>query len=301
MKPLRTRLQETRKRLGTPWEVLERDYVLSWILAGMAEVDVLRETLVFKGGTALRKCYFGEYRFSEDLDFSCTAGVPAGAAMADAMQDACGAAVRLLDVYAPIEITCERYTEREPHPGGQEAFTIRARLPWQRQVWTRVMVEVTMDERVLRPPVMRPVIHGYDEPFDVQVRVYALEEVVAEKLRAILQYVAKLDERGWSRSRARDYYDLWRVLGTYRNEMDLRDFASFLREKCSIRDVSFRDSDDFFQPNMLAYVARTWDQWLGPLVPDLPHFGTVIGELRPQIEILLAPGASNTDDGAVRR
>ncbi|NQT89044.1 nucleotidyl transferase AbiEii/AbiGii toxin family protein [bacterium] len=301
MKPLRTRLQETRKRLGTPWEVLERDYVLLWILAGMAEVDVLRETLVFKGGTALRKCYFGEYRFSEDLDFSCTAGVPAGAAMADAMQDACGAAVRLLDVYAPIEITCERYTEREPHPGGQEAFTIRARLPWQRQVWTRVMVEVTMDERVLRPPVMRPVIHGYDEPFDVQVRVYALEEVVAEKLRAILQYVAKLDERGWSRSRARDYYDLWRVLGTYRNEMDLRDFASFLREKCSIRDVSFRDSDDFFQPNMLAYVARTWDQWLGPLVPDLPHFGTVIGELRPQIEILLAPGASNTDDGAVRR
>jgi len=288
MKPLRTRLQETRKRLGTPWEVLERDYVLSWILAGMAEVDVLRETLVFKGGTALRKCYFGEYRFSEDLDFSCTAGVPAGAAMADAMQDACGAAVRLLDVYAPIEITCERYTEREPHPGGQEAFTIRARLPWQRQVWTRVMVEVTMDERVLRPPVMRPVIHGYDEPFDVQVRVYALEEVVAEKLRAILQYVAKLDERGWSRSRARDYYDLWRVLGAYRSEMDLVDFGSLLREKCAVRSVSFSGPNDFFRETMLAYVEKTWSQWLGPLVPDLPSFGTVIGELCPQIHALLA-------------
>ena len=34
MKPLRTRLQEARKRLGIPWEVLERDYLLSWVLAG---------------------------------------------------------------------------------------------------------------------------------------------------------------------------------------------------------------------------------------------------------------------------
>jgi predicted nucleotidyltransferase component of viral defense system len=60
MKPLRTRLQEARNRLGIPWEVLERDYLLSWILAGIAQEELLRETLVFKGGTALRKCYFGD-------------------------------------------------------------------------------------------------------------------------------------------------------------------------------------------------------------------------------------------------
>ncbi len=53
MKPLRIRLQEERKRLGLPWEVIERDYLLSWILAGISRVDSLRETLVFKGGTAL--------------------------------------------------------------------------------------------------------------------------------------------------------------------------------------------------------------------------------------------------------
>ena len=68
MKPLRNRLQEVRKRLGTPWEILERDYVLSWLLAGISQVDALRDTMVFKGGTALKKCFFGDYRFSEDLD-----------------------------------------------------------------------------------------------------------------------------------------------------------------------------------------------------------------------------------------
>jgi len=59
MKPLQIRLQEARKRLGLPWEILERDYLLSWVLTGIAQVESLRDTLVFKGGTALKKCYFG--------------------------------------------------------------------------------------------------------------------------------------------------------------------------------------------------------------------------------------------------
>lgn len=69
MKPLRLRLEEARKRLGLPWELLERDYLLSWILAGITQVEALQNSLVFKGGTALKKCYFGDYRFSEDLGF----------------------------------------------------------------------------------------------------------------------------------------------------------------------------------------------------------------------------------------
>jgi predicted nucleotidyltransferase component of viral defense system len=78
MKPLRTRLQEARHRLGLPWEVLERDYLLSWMLAGIYQVDALRGVLAFKGGTALKKCYFGDYRFSEDLDFTAIGSAPSG-------------------------------------------------------------------------------------------------------------------------------------------------------------------------------------------------------------------------------
>jgi predicted nucleotidyltransferase component of viral defense system len=287
VKPLRTRLQEARKRLGIPWEVLERDDLLSWILAGIGRVDSLRETLVFKGGTALKKCDFGDDRFSEDLDFSSLEGVPTGEAMERAVREVCDAAAKLLHEYAPVEIVCERYTEKDPHPGGQEAFTIRARFPWQRQPQTRVMIETAVDEKVLKPVPTRRIIHEYGEPLEAQVRVYSLEEIVAEKLRAILQHVEKLEERGWSRSRARDYYDLWRVLGAYRDRMDLTDFPSFLREKCAVRNVAFAGPEDFFQERMLAYVEKTWDQWLGPLVPGLPTFDTVIGELRPQVASLV--------------
>lgn len=287
MRPLRTRLEESRRRLGIPWEVLERDYLLSWMLAGITQVEPLRNTLVFKGGTALKKCYFGDYRFSEDLDFSGVAGVPTGAPMERAVQEASAAAARLLNEYAPVEITCERYTEKDPHPGGQEAFAIRARFPWQKQPLTRVIIETALDEKLFKPVKIRRVIHEYGEPLDVEVAVYALEEIVAEKLRAILQHIEKLEERGWSRSRARDYYDLWRVLGAYRDQMDFSDFMPFLHKKCAIRKVSFTRADDFFQERMLAYIEKTWEQWLGPLVPGLPAFETVINELRPQVATLL--------------
>jgi len=287
MRPLRTRLEEARGRLGIGWETLERDYVLSWVLAGMVRVPVLRDALVFKGGTALKKCYFGQYRFSEDLDFSAVGDAPTGDTLEAAIRAACDVAVGLLDEYAPVAFECERYTEREPHPTGQEAFTIRARLPWHRRPHVRVMVEVSMDEPVLRPAPEREVIHEYGEELDTRVKVYSLEEVVAEKLRAILQHAEKLHERGWSRSRARDYYDLWRVLNAYRDRLQLDGFASLLQQKCQVRGVGFQGAEDFFQGSMLNYVERTWEQWLGPLVVELPPFGTVVRELREELPSLL--------------
>ena len=287
MKPLRNRLQEAHQQSGTRWDILERDYILSWILAGISRIESLHDTLIFKGGTALKKCYFGEYRFSEDLDFSGQPGVPTGETLEKTVEQACAMAVNLLDPFAPVEITCQRYTEKEPHPGGQEAFTLHARLPWQREPHTRVMIEISMDEKVLKPIQERSIIHGYGEPIKATVQVYALEEIIGEKLRAILQHIEMLSQRGWARSRARDYYDLWRILSAYGPLLDLSDFPTFLKAKCQIRHVTFASPDDFFLDVMLTHVESTWTQWLSPLVPNLPPFGTVIEQLRPQITSLI--------------
>ena len=149
------------------------------------------------------------------------------------------------------------------------------------------VARAVLDEEVLKPALKRRVIHEYGEPLEAEVRTYALEEIVAEKLRAILQHIAKLHTRGWSRSRARDYYDLWRVMEAYKDQLDLSNFVPFLREKCAVRNVSFEGPEDFFQEPMLSDVRSTWNQWLGGLVPGLKSFETVIGELRPQIEDLI--------------
>src|SRR5260221_9524368 len=56
-------------------DVLERDYCLAWFLSALAESD-LKAVLAFKGGTALKRCYFSDYRFSEDLDFTLIKALP---------------------------------------------------------------------------------------------------------------------------------------------------------------------------------------------------------------------------------
>jgi hypothetical protein len=51
-------------------EVIEKDYVLGWLLWGIGADPTLGNSWVFKGGTCLKKCYIETYRFSEDLDFT---------------------------------------------------------------------------------------------------------------------------------------------------------------------------------------------------------------------------------------
>ena len=52
-----------------PVESIEKNYILSWILVGIGQSG-LCNALCFKGGTSLKKIYFTDYRFSEDLDFT---------------------------------------------------------------------------------------------------------------------------------------------------------------------------------------------------------------------------------------
>jgi predicted nucleotidyltransferase component of viral defense system len=283
VRPLRARLEKARRDSGLPWEVLERDYLLSWVLAGIGASASLGEVLVFKGGTALKKCYFGDYRLSEDLDFSALADVPRGDALLEAMKAACATAEDLVGEYAPVEVSCDRYVERDPHPTGQEAFVVRSRLPWHRGPQSRLLVEVTVDEPILTPVRSRALMHEYGEPLDAGVLVYSLEEIVAEKLRALLQHTKSLDERGWSRSRARDYYDLWRIFGAYRPVLDLAGFPDLLERKCAVRSVAFGGVGDFFDPRVVALVKDTWRQWLGPLVSPLPDVDTVLESLRAEL------------------
>ena len=287
MRPLRTRLREAWERFGVQSYVIERDYLLSWVLAGINAVPELKETLVFKGGTSLKKCYFVDYRFSEDLDFSTLEGVPTGAELERLMGLACEEARMMLDDYAEVEFECQRHSENNPHPGGQEAFRIRARLPWHRRPDITVKVEITMDELIGWPLEQRSVIHNYEEPLDAELQIYSPTEVVAEKLRAIRQQLKLQEERGWTRNRARDYYDLWRVLGDFGDSVERTNFRRVLHDKCQLRGVSFKDSNDFFPPPILDKVKQDWQFYLGPLVPNLPAVEPVISELQPQVESLL--------------
>ena len=68
----RREIMDFSREFGLNANVIEKDYVIGWVLAGIANHPELGASWVFKGGTCLKKCYFETYRFSEDLDFTLT-------------------------------------------------------------------------------------------------------------------------------------------------------------------------------------------------------------------------------------
>ncbi len=284
---LRFRLEQERKRLGVPWYILEQDYVASWVLAGISHE--LGEYVAFKGGTALKKCYFGEYRFSEDLDFSAIGQCPRKSDLEVLLKSACQCAEQLMIKHVPnSRFYLTRYLEKQPHPKGQEAFVIRVKLPWHHDPLVKIMIEITMAEHVLLPTVIKPIMHNYGEEITQTINVYSLEEIIVEKLQAILQHTTKLHEQSWTRSRARDYYDLYSIFQTFSQGIDFECVKKTLLQKCALKGITFKGVEDFFETIMLDETSKTWQQWLVPLVKTLPSHEITIDALRQTVAELLS-------------
>lgn len=286
MKPLRIKLQEACTLKKSRLDIIEKDYALSYLLAGIAKQEQLTHSLVFKGGTALKKIFFGDYRFSVDLDFS-TLNAPKNQALENALQEATNISSKLLSNYGPFELQLKRFPERDTHPTGQEAFNINVKFPWHRSALCTVKVEITHDEPVILPPEYKSILHGYDESLDCTVATYHIEEIIAEKLRALLQTHKKLVTRGWNRPRARDYYDLWSVLTNYSNAIDKARLMEMLDKKCLHRDVSYQIIDDFFTPELVKEAHQHWHATLGNLVAGLPECELVLAETRQLLQSFL--------------
>ena len=172
---------------GVPERTQEKDYVLAWLLAAMsASGDA---GLVFKGGTALRRCYFRGYRYSEDLDFTTVA----------------------TEMRAPFLSFASAWCRWIGEEAGIRAeATPDTRNP-ARRVWigyqgplgsfrsAEIKLDVATDERILLAPRSRPLLSEYSDLPDQRfaVSTYDLAEIWAEKVRSLIQ-----------RSEPRDVYDL---------------------------------------------------------------------------------------------
>jgi predicted nucleotidyltransferase component of viral defense system len=266
---------------GVQQSVVEKDYALSYLMAAVSTTNGLSENLVLKGGTALKKLYFPEYRFSEDLDYSTRVAGPIH--QIDTFMDAViRRMAESLNDRGPFRVSFEPLVLKLPHPGDQIAYIVRVQFPTQRQLLCRLKIEITVDEPILAPTENRPVLHGFAEDFYAQVSGYSLVEIAAEKLRALLQSKARLQERGWGASRVcRDYYDLWNLLqlpGIISPKL-----ISLLDKKCAVRGISFETPYDFISNDLLPVARREWRQQLLPFVPDAPP----ATELLKQLETLI--------------
>jgi len=265
-------------------DILEKDYALSYLLVAIVKTPNIGDQIVLKGGTALRKLYYPGYRFSEDLDYS-TVQIGPLADYDQAMDLAIHQMTELLLKYGPFALQLEPLMLPQPHPGQQAAYFVRIQFPNHHQPLCRLKVEITTDEPILLPISNRQIIHDYDELLVEMVNVYDLREIVAEKLRTLLQVRKKYDERGWIASRiCRDYYDLWSILQKEGN-LDGQ-IPELLTQKCKIRQVTFNGPTDFTPSVLFEEARKQWQQQLLPFVPNAPHAEKVLSEVQPLISAL---------------
>jgi predicted nucleotidyltransferase component of viral defense system len=242
--------------LLTP-HIIEKDYVLGWMLAGIYAYEELADSWIFKGGTCLKKCFFETYRFSEDLDFTLRNEAHLDEAF-------------LKRVFAEIGGWIYETTGIEIPPDQQE-FDIyknpRGKLSCQGKIsykgpvsptrpLPRIKLDLTADERVVLPPETVEIFHPYtDAPEEgIEVLAYDYVEAFAEKFRALAE-----------RARPRDLYD---VVNLYRNSEarpERERFVEVLREKCAFKGIQLPQIVDIER-----HRAEVETGWIGMLNHQLP-------------------------------
>ena len=263
--------------------IIEKDYALGWLLAGISAHKKIGNQWLFKGGTCLKKCYFETYRFSEDLDFTLKKEShlnikflksvfsetshwiykKTGLEFSDNLQD--------FDIYESPQgrLNCQGKLSYQgpvsPRTGG---------LP-------RIKLDLTADEKVVLPSIPKQVCHPYSDcpEESIKVTTYNYEEIFAEKVRALSD-----------RASPRDLYD---VINLYRNaeaSPNVTTLQEALKQKCEFKGIPVPTTDDILKHK--SKLKGTWQVMLGhqlPYLPPLDSFLQVLPEFFKWLESEQSP------------
>jgi uncharacterized protein len=248
----------------------EHEYVVACALDALAQAAGLARSFCLKGGTALRQLYFSDWRHSVDLDFSVLPGYSESGLRAD------------LDTW--FAVLTERHGVQAAvadYHRANGAARLRARYLGPLRHPARLLIDITLDEPVLLPVQHRPIVTGLFPEIMTLVPAYALEEILAEKLRSILQ-----------RARARDYYDAWRLLGEKASFFDASEARRVFLAKCQHKGIMSARVGDFLAPDRLSAVSPYWQQDLAAqvLTGQMPELATVLAELPALLAAFLGRG-----------
>lgn len=262
--------------------VVEKDYVLGWMLAGIFGHEALADSWVFKGGTCLKKCFFETYRFSEDLDF--TLRDPAHL-NEEFLRGVFGEIGEWIYEEAGIQIPAERIRfEVYENPRGQ--LSCQGKISYIGPVSpTRpppvIKLDLTTDERIVLPPMRVPIFHPYtDAPEEgVEVLAYDYVEAFAEKFRALAE-----------RTRPRDLYDVVHLFRNVEMRPEPAHFIEVLRAKCEFKGIGLPRIVDL-EPHRVELEAG-WANMLAHQLPALlpvDQFWAALPEIFAWLEGAVAP------------
>ena len=262
------------KDLVSEWrlreDIIEKDYVIGWVLWGIGSDPDIGDKWAFKGGTCIKKCYIETYRFSEDLDFTV---LPDGPIKPEELLPILNGILKRVTEESGIDfsVATPRLKERES-PLSVEG-RIYYRGPRNAPTPASIKLDLSASEKIVRPSVLRKIAHPYPDklPPPTQIRCYAFEEVFAEKIRAMGE-----------RSRPRDLYDIINLFR--RRDLQTRPelIRSVLKEKCEAKGISVPTFMSIENSPYRDELESEWENMLGHQLQVLPPFEQFREEL-PQL------------------
>ena len=259
-------IQQKAREVGVRDQQIEKDYVLSWILKGVSQHDLLSKSIVFKGGTVLKKIYFADYRFSEDLDFTLLDNNISNAQIFEwfkeafeYIRDETNIPLDIVDNNEHEDVGINFYISYIGPLGGQGNNK-------------RVKVDISRTEKLEFEPVLKPVFIDYSDLEDYELLCYPLEEVLTEKLRSVMQRMA-----------ARDFYDIWYLLVEY--GMDAAFYLEEFSRKCASKGLNPKDFHKKLAERLPQYKGR-WQSSMSEQIKDLPSFDKVERETLRQLKLI---------------
>ena len=245
---------------------IEKDYVLSWILKGIAQHKELSKLIVFKGGTVLKKIYFEDYRFSEDLDFTLLENNTSNEQIFSLFRETFEYVKEEANI--PLAII-----DNNEHEDGGINFYISYVGPLGGQGNNKsVKVDISRSEQLVFTPVMKSAFICYTDLEEYQLLCYPLEEVLVEKMHSVMQ-----------RMQARDYYDIWYLLEQH--GMDIDFYNAEFKTKCNSKNLNAVDFHKKMTERLPQYKSR-WKSSLQDQIKNLPDFEQVEREVLRHIKKL---------------
>lgn len=272
-------IREQALLVGLPPNIVEKDYVLSWILAGISAVADLRDNWVFKGGTCLKKCYFEQYRFSEDLDYTL---IDQAQINVSYLSTKFQKIIQWVNVNSGIELSnikFEEYINPQGNPSIEGKIEYRGPMA-RRGDAPKIKLDLTADELMVFPPEKREVYHSYsDIPVgSLNVSAYCIEEIFSEKIRAMVQ-----------RLRPRDLFDVINLYEDKRWSPDNNDVLNALRKKCTYKNVDLPTLGLLNSMRAKDNMIESWEQMLAHQISDLPPYQHYWDKLPQFFEWLYQP------------
>jgi len=176
--------------LGVHPSNVQRDYVFGWLLSGIHHASSdLKNKLILKGGNSFRKAYFEHARFSNDLDFSTLSEVDP-ILMASEINKVC----KYVSDKTGIKFALD-HNKVDLKRGADEDNKIYEAKVYFKGFYgdehynLKVKMDVKEFDRIFLPVQTRNIIHSYSDTAECtgQVACHKLEELLASKLKALLQ------------------------------------------------------------------------------------------------------------------